>query len=113
MVAAEAETGKQLRFVDGVGIDRLYFDDQAAVNDYIHRVTDIELDSLITNRELLLTNEVNLGLSEFVAQAFLVGAFKQSRAEVAMHLDGNAYHWLVRSGLRRSSTGFWFFCMLV
>jgi hypothetical protein len=56
-------------------------------HDQIQPVTAVEPQTLVFDREVDLTTEVDAAQMEFVAQTFLVCRFQQSRSQVTMNFD--------------------------
>lgn len=75
-------------------IDRLDLDDQAVVHHEIQLVMTVKFETLLPNRQLLLTVMMDTRLPKLEAQTFLIGALEQSGPKMTMHLDGNAYNLL-------------------
>jgi hypothetical protein len=74
-------------------MDRVYLEDrfdlqrQLLLDDKIHLKEFIERSSLVRNGDAPLTRERQSGGGQFVAQASLIDAFQQSRAEMFVYLD--------------------------
>jgi hypothetical protein len=67
--------------------DRFQLDDHFIVYEQVDLVSTIELQALVRDRQIDLALEGQTPEMQFMAQALLVGGFKQSRPELTMYLD--------------------------
>jgi hypothetical protein len=86
--ATQSKIGQQLRFVNwNDAIDGFNFDDQAGIDDDINLVGVSQRATFISNWKLLLPRVRDRRLTQFKAQALLIDAFQQPRAELPMDFN--------------------------
>jgi hypothetical protein len=86
--SGQAQIGQQLGFVDRKNpVNGFQFHNHLAFNHNVQAVAAVQVYPFVNDRQGLLTGEGDSPEMQFVAQAFFVGGFKQSRAQHTMDLD--------------------------
>ena len=75
-------------------IDSLDFNNQAGFDEQVHSITRIQSDLFINNWKSGLTLEAQIASRQLITQAFLIGGFKQTGAQITMNFDGRANNFV-------------------
>src|SRR3954454_423578 len=70
-------------------LSSLEFNYDRVLNDQVHSMGALQLNSLIVNRQVHLSLKFQPKLIQLITEALFIGGFQQSRTQMTMNLNGS------------------------